>query len=215
MKNKIKVCFRPAIAEIVEKKSRFIANIAYADTQELALEFINKIKKKYRDARHNCYAYIVGSNFEICKYSDDGEPSLCAGKPMLDILKNEDITDTCVVVSRYFGGVLLGTGGLVKAYQEATKEVLSKSKILERKFGIIYEFILDYSSYGKVKYFIEANNFYILNIEYAQNIRLKVLVAYDKIKKFEKNIYDIIMDNIIFDKKECTYLLDGNKFILE
>ena len=109
--------------EIVEKKSRFIATVLPIETEEEALEFIAKMKKKYWDARHNCYAYVIGERQELQRCSDDGEPNGTAGRPMLDVLLHEDIHNTVVVVTRYFGGVLLGTGGLVRAYQKATERI--------------------------------------------------------------------------------------------
>ena len=109
------------IAEIVEKRSRFIASVRPVSSEEDALEYLNMLKQKYWDARHNVYAYIIREN-NIMRYSDDGEPSGTAGVPVLDILKREELTDVIVVVTRYFGGILLGTGGLVHAYSKAAKE---------------------------------------------------------------------------------------------
>ena len=131
----IKILYEGGSGELEEKKSRFIANTLPISTQEEAIEFIEKIKKQYWDARHNCYAYVLGDRHEIQRFSDDGEPGGTAGKPMLDVLLGEDIHNIVVVVTRYFGGTLLGTGGLVRAYSGATKEGLAGSVILEMKNG--------------------------------------------------------------------------------
>ena len=122
--------------EIVEKKSRFIANVFDITDEEMAISIINEVKKKYWDARHNCSAFVIGDNNEIQRFSDDGEPSGTAGKPMLEILLKSDVRNCLVVVTRYFGGTLLGTGGLIRAYQAATKEGIDASEIMEVFDGI-------------------------------------------------------------------------------
>ena len=122
-------------SEIVEKKSRFLAEVSHIDTEEEALEFIEKIRKKHYNATHHCYAYVLGERFELQRFSDDGEPGGTAGKPMLDVLTGEGIHDTVVVVTRYFGGTLLGTGGLVRAYSGAAKEGVLASTIITRKYA--------------------------------------------------------------------------------
>ena len=118
----MKLVMEKGIGEIIEKKSRFIAHVLNVETEEQAQDYINKLKKKYWDARHNCYAYVIGDKGEIKKFSDDGEPSGTAGKPILDLIESRELTNCLVVVTRYFGGILLGTGGLVRAYQGATIE---------------------------------------------------------------------------------------------
>ena len=119
--------------EIVEKKSRFIATVRPVKNEEEALAFLEEMRKKYWDARHNCYAYSIGKNREFTRCSDDGEPSGTAGRPMLDVILGEDIYNVAVVVTRYFGGVLLGTGGLVRAYSKAVQEGLAGSIVIEKK----------------------------------------------------------------------------------
>ena len=133
----IKILYEGGSGELEEKKSRFIANTLPISTQEEAIEFIEKIKKQYWDARHNCYAYVLGDRHEIQRFSDDGEPGGTAGKPMLDVLLGEDIHNIVVVVTRYFGGTLLGTGGLVRAYSGATKEGLAGSVIATLNFFLM------------------------------------------------------------------------------
>ena len=127
-----RIVYRGGTGEITEKKSRFIADIRPVSTEEEALAFIEEIRKKYWDARHHCYAYILGERGQQSRCSDDGEPSQTAGRPMLDVLTGEGLTDVCAVVTRYFGGTLLGTGGLVRAYSGAVKEGLSQCVLMEK-----------------------------------------------------------------------------------
>ena len=136
-------------SEIVEKKSRFLAAAAHIDTEEEALAFIEEIRKKHYNATHNCYAYVLGENFELQRFSDDGEPGGTAGKPILDVLTGEDIHDSVIVVTRYFGGTLLGTGGLVRAYSGAAKEGLLASAIITRKRGIKLKIRTEYTGLGE------------------------------------------------------------------
>ena len=153
-------------AEIVEKKSRFIANLEHVESEEEALAYIETIRKKYWDARHNCYAYSVGRNREYTRCSDDGEPSGTAGRPMLDVILGEDIYNVAVVVTRYFGGVLLGTGGLVRAYSKAVQEGLSESLLIEKKKGISLKVTTDYTGIGKIQYIAGERQISILDSEY-------------------------------------------------
>ena len=142
-----------AAGEITEKKSRFIATLRPVSTEEEALAFIAEMKKKYWDARHNCSAYIIGTDKPLERCSDDGEPSRTAGMPMLEVLKGSSLSNVCAVVTRYFGGILLGTGGLVRAYQAATAEGIKSSIILTCKYLNRIKLTLDYTAYGKVQYY--------------------------------------------------------------
>ena len=138
--------------EITEKKSRFIAHVLPVESEEEALLQIENIKKKYWDARHNCFAFIMGKNNEIQRFSDDGEPQGTAGKPILEVLMGENLRNTLIVVTRYFGGTLLGTGGLVRAYGLSSKEGLKNSVIKEVCPGVNFSVTTDYNSIGKIKY---------------------------------------------------------------
>ena len=142
-----------AAGEITEKKSRFIATLRPVSTEEEALAFIAEMKKKYWDARYNCSAYIIGTDKPLERCSDDGEPSRTAGMPMLEVHKGSGLSNVCAVVTRYFGGILLGTGGLVRAYQAATAEGIKNSAILTCKYLNRIKLTLDYTAYGKVQYY--------------------------------------------------------------
>ena len=170
------VVYKGGEGEIVEKKSRFIATVCPVETEEAAVAFINEMKKKYWDARHNCSAFVIGERQEMTRCSDDGEPAQTAGRPMLDVLLREGITKAAVVVTRYFGGVLLGTGGLVRAYQAATQAGLAASKIIEKCLGTKLEIHTDYNGLGKLQYLFGQQKLAILNTEYAADVVMTVLV---------------------------------------
>lgn len=140
--------------EIVEKKSRFIATVKKVESEEEAVSFIEAMKKKYWDARHNCSAFVIGERGELMRCSDDGEPSGTAGRPMLEVLLGEGVRNVAVVVTRYFGGTLLGTGGLVRAYTQAVKEGLSHCQIGQMRAGVRITVETDYNSIGKILYIL-------------------------------------------------------------
>ena len=171
---KFKTIYNDSEAEITEKKSKFIANLYYVNSLVEIEEKLKNIKKKYYDARHSCYAYrIVEDESIIERSSDDGEPSGTAGAPMLNILKKMELVNVLVVVTRYFGGILLGTGGLVKAYSEATKKAIENSKLAIEESGIIAEIKLNYSDFENFKYCCKKSNINIINTEYLDNIICK------------------------------------------
>ena len=175
--------------QIVEKKSKFIAEIHPVSNIQEVQNKIKEIKKKYYDAKHHCIAYrIIEEGRVIERASDDGEPSGTAGLPMLNILKGNNLCNVLVVVTRYFGGILLGTGGLVRAYSEATNLVIQKSKMINITEG--YEMILklEYNNLDVFNYYCKNNNIKILNIEYAENIRIKIEMETDKKEILMKDI---------------------------
>ena len=178
--NGYRVVYEGGEGEIVEKKSRFIATVRPVETEEEAVAFINEMKKKYWDARHNCSAFVIGSRQEITRCSDDGEPAQTAGRPMLDVLLREGITNVAVVVTRYFGGVLLGTGGLVRAYQSATQAGLAASKIIEKRQGKKLIIHTDYNGLGKLQYLFGQQKTAILDTEYAADVVLTILVPLEQ-----------------------------------
>ena len=162
-------------SEITVKKSKFICNLIKIEKQEEAEEQIKKIKKKYHDARHNCVAYRVQENDTIVeKASDDGEPSGTAGGPMLNILQKNNICNVLVVVTRYFGGILLGTGGLVRAYSDSMQNALELTEKVEKCTGIEFEAELEYNNLETFKYYCRKNNINIVNIQYENTIICKI-----------------------------------------
>ena len=174
--------------EIIEKKSRFIATVKPVKTEEEALEFIESLKKKYWDATHNCFAYIISGGTPLKRCSDDGEPSGTAGRPMLDVLTGEGLTDVCAVVTRYFGGTLLGTGGLVRAYSGAVKEGLSQCVLMEKRPGRELAVTAGYGDVGKVQYLAAQAGIETLDTVYEADVRFSFLVSLEEEGGFVKKL---------------------------
>ena len=175
--------------DIVEKKSKFIASIGYAENVETAEAKIREIKKKYYDAKHNCIAYRVIENGRVIeKASDDGEPSGTAGGPMLNILQKNNLCNLVVVVTRYFGGILLGTGGLVRAYSDATQKVIEKSIKVSKVEGLEIKIKLDYPNLEIFKYYCKNNEINITKIDYYEDIILKIEMEKNRKNTFLKDI---------------------------
>ena len=174
--------------EIIEKKSRFIATVRSVASEEEAAAFIAQQKKTYWDARHNCSAFVIGEHQELTRCSDDGEPAQTAGRPILDVLLREDIHNAAVVVTRYFGGVLLGTGGLVRAYQKATQAGLAASTILTRLEGQELTVAIDYSNWGKLQYLFTQEDLATLDTQYAANVQATLLIPLTQKQAIEKLI---------------------------
>lgn len=176
--------------EITEKKSRFIATVRPVESENEAVSFINETKKKYWDARHNCSAFVIGKRQELTRCSDDGEPAGTAGRPMLDVLLKENIHNAAVVVTRYFGGVLLGTGGLVRAYQQATKAGLSASEIIEKKDGAVLFIRTDYTGIGRLQYLFAQEKITVMDTAYEADVLVKAVIPENDKKRIEKTIIE-------------------------
>lgn len=176
----MKMVYSGGQAEIIEKKSRFVATVSPAASEEEAAAFIAGIKKQYWDAKHNCSAFVIGERQEVSRCSDDGEPAQTAGRPMLDVLLGEDVHNAVVVVTRYFGGVLLGTSGLVRAYQRAAQEGLAASVIIDRKLGRRLSVKTDYNGLGKLRYLAEHSGLTLLDILYTEKAELLLMVPEER-----------------------------------
>lgn len=182
----MKIILKGATAEITEKKSRFIATVQSVRSQEEADDFILRTRKTFWDARHNCSAMILGQRGEISRCSDDGEPSGTAGRPMLSVLAGEGLTDVCAVVTRYFGGVLLGTGGLVRAYSDAVKKAVAACLTGTRTEGIRLRIRTSYNDAGKIRYILEQRQLPLTDVSYTDMVETETLVelgALDSLKK--------------------------------
>lgn len=192
-------------AEITEKKSKFIANVYYVQSIEEAENKIKEIRKKYYDARHNCYAYSISVKDEIItKASDDGEPSKTAGAPILNVITGNELSNILIVVTRYFGGILLGTGGLVKAYTNASLEALKKAEIVTEQSGLELKIKIDYIDLEKVKYFCKKNEINIVKIDYSNFIECTLEVTNEEkdkiISKPIENSFNILEYKIVKEK---------------
>ena len=191
----IKTILANSSSELDVKKSKFIANIIKITDEQDAKEKLNQIRKEYSDARHNCYAYIVYDNetkTKIEKSSDDREPSGTAGIPMLTLLQKNNLVNVLIVVTRYFGGILLGTGGLVRAYTDSSKQALEAAKIIELQYGEILEYCIEYDEFEYFKYICEKNNIEIIKTEYSNNIK-----AIIKLKEEDKSLFSTYKCRII------------------
>lgn len=201
-----------AEAEIVEKKSRFIATIVPVHSEEEALAFIEKTKKKYYDARHNCSAFIIGSRGELMRSSDDGEPQGTAGKPMLEVLLGSEIKNIAVVVTRYFGGTLLGTGGLVRAYSAAVKEALQLCVTAENHYGVTFEIQTDYNGVGKIQYLLAKYRAQTIQSDYGVDVKMLVRVPIEEYDTITKEIIEATNARAVLTEKErAYYLLDKGR----
>lgn len=176
------------VGEIEEKKSRFIATLRPAASEQEALAFLEEMKKKYWDARHNCSAYIIGRKAELVRCSDDGEPSGTAGRPMLEVLMGQKLRDTAVVVTRYFGGTLLGTGGLVRAYTQAVQAGLSNSTIVTMRYTTVLKIGTDYQGIGKIQYLLGKNGILVQDTEYTEQVCIEALVPFERVAQISKEL---------------------------
>lgn len=173
-----------ASAEILIQKSRFIGFAARAETEQEALEFINSIKEQHRSANHICSAYMIGEQNSIQKANDDGEPSGTAGVPILEVLKKKDLKDTVIVVTRYFGGIKLGSGGLIRAYGKSASEALAAAGIVERRLHAIIKVTIDYTWLGKVENEIRQSAYPLKDIEYTEGVDVYVYVPVAEEQQF-------------------------------
>ena len=193
---KIKRLRHPAEIEFVERKSVFIGYSAIVKNEEEALSIIKERKKKFADATHNVYAYIIGDG-TIARYSDDGEPQGTSGMPTLNAIRMSGITDVCVVTTRYFGGILLGAGGLVRAYSTAASMALEAGGISVFEKYIEYEISCPYSDYNKIQLLLSAYDVIIDNTDFESDIKIKYAVAEDKDEKLKLNITESFAARLI------------------
>ena len=194
-------------AEIVEKKSKFIANVFYVESVQEAEELIKKVKKQHNEARHNCFAFSVFTKEGIVdRFSDDGEPSGTAGSPMLNIITSKKITNVLVVVTRYFGGILLGTGGLVRAYTGAFQEALEKVTVIEKELGVMAKFVVTYSDLDKLKYYLKQNDIDLVNTEFSENVEVYVDITEIKLEELNGRLNDLNFNIISQEIVEEKYI---------
>lgn len=210
MPEAIKMIYQGGSAEVIEKKSRFIGEIYPIGSEEEAQNIVNQIRKKHYDARHHCFAYVLGEKNEVERCSDDGEPSGTAGRPMLDVILGEDIYNVAVVVTRYFGGVLLGTGGLVRAYSKAVQEGLAQSTIIKKIYGISLEVITDYTGIGKIQYIAGERGLPILDSEYTDKVTLHLMIPADEAESVQKAVTEGTNGRARMKKEKDLYFAKVN-----
>ena len=224
MIDQFRTVYRGGTGEIVEKKSRFIATVRLVESEEEALSCLEALRKKYWDARHNCFVYIIGEmkkkywdashncsaftigrNHELTRCSDDGEPSGTAGRPMLDVVQGAGLRNVLVVVTRYFGGTLLGTGGLVRAYSQAVQEGLANSALIDEICGVRLLIETDYNGIGKIQYLLGQRGIPILESEYTDQVKIRVLVPKTEVDRLCAEITEGTNGKAKLEKEEELY----------
>ncbi len=193
-------------AELMIQKSRFIGHIKRTETEEEAQEFIKQIKKEHSQATHNCTAYLIGEHDQIQKANDDGEPSGTAGVPMLEVLKKNKLKDTTVVVTRYYGGIKLGAGGLIRAYSKSTSEALKATGIVKRQLMKNISITVEYPLLGKIENELRQKNHMIVEIDYLEHVTFNVVVAIDQVESFTEWIINLTSDNATIEAKKAQYI---------
>ena len=201
-----KIVYEGGTGEIVEKKSRFIANVFKVESEDEALEIIEQTRKKYWDARHHCWAYVLGRNPAAERMSDDGEPAGTAGKPILEAIRGRKLTDVLVIVTRYFGGTLLGTGGLVRAYTSAAIDGLEHSESITRIHGIKLLIRAEYTDLGKIQYLLASRNVIQLDPVYTDKVELTALVPVEQMKGLKADLMEGTNGQAVLDETlQCWF----------
>lgn len=209
-----KAVYRGGKGEIVEKKSRFIAHVASVNSVEEAQQFIEGIKKKYWDARHNCSAFAIGDNNMLTRCSDDGEPGGTAGKPILEVILGSGIHNIVIVVTRYFGGTLLGTGGLVRAYTDAAQEGIRNSVIIEKIHGKKMRIQTEYTDLGKIQYLLAQQKVHIMDTEYTDAVVIYALFPDQNERQLKKELTEATSGRVIMEEQEEVYFADAEGEII-
>ena len=210
----IKIVYQGNSAEIIEKKSRFIADIFSVSSEEEALQILEKVKKKYWDARHHCWAYVVGDEQVQERCSDDGEPGGTAGKPILEVIRGNEIHNVLIVVTRYFGGTLLGTGGLVRAYTQAAQEGIAASTIVTKTQGYKVKIQTDYTTLGKIQYLLGQKGIQIIDSVYQDNVEIFVYISKEEEILLQRDITEVTNGQTEVERiEECSFANVEGKMI--
>ncbi|VYU03876.1 YigZ family protein [Clostridium tertium] len=196
----------------IEKKSEFIGYAKRCESEEEAKAFINEIKTMHKQATHNCYAYVIGENMGIQRYSDDGEPQGTAGIPILEVMKKSNVTDCAIVVTRYYGGILLGAGGLTRAYTKGASIAIKAAKVVEKVRGVKLIFTMEYDMLGKIQYIFNERNWHIEDIEYTDKVVLSSIAENSISEEIEKEIIEASSGKIAIKKEdEDIYFKEENR----
>lgn len=210
-----KILYEGGEGEIVEKKSRFIATVRPVKTEEEALAFIESVKKKYWNATHNCSAYVIGQQGQITRCNDDKEPAGTAGRPMLEVLLGEEVRDVAVVVTRYFGGTLLGTGGLIRAYGSAVKEGLARSLVIVKRKGVFAKICADYTLLGKVQYILGQRKIPIIDTVYTDEVMISCYLRDEERDKVRAELMEGTNGRVLPQEERECWFADVGGDILE
>lgn len=196
---------REASAEFEEKKSVFIGHVKRVHNEDEAKEFISKVKGLHKEARHNVYAYIIGVNKGVQRYSDDGEPQGTGGIPVLEVLKKSDLTDIVVVVTRYFGGILLGTGGLARAYSKGASLAIGESGVVEKVLGVPFKITIDYDLLGKIQYVCSTNQWHIEDTLYTDKVEILMHCETTRIKEISNILTESTNGKLAINEGDEAY----------
>ncbi len=200
--------------EFIEKKSVFIGLASRVFSEEEAKEFIGSVRSKYKDARHHVYAYTIGEDMNIQRYSDDGEPQGTGGIPILEVIKKNELRNVCVVVIRYFGGILLGAGGLTRAYVKGASEAISGAGIVERVSGWQLDLIIEYDQLGKIQHHFKEKNIEIITVEYTDKVKVTIYLESDLTEKISSEIKNLTSGDVTISKgQEELFYKDGNRLL--
>lgn len=198
--------------EFIEKKSQFIGYAKRCESEEEAKAFVTEIKNKHKQATHNCWAYVVGKNMGIQRYSDDGEPQGTAGIPILEVMKKSNVTDCAIVVTRYFGGIMLGAGGLTRAYTKGASIALKAGGVVEKVEGINISLEMDYDMIGKIQYMCGQNNWHIEETEYTDKVNVHILAELDTASEIEKSAIEASNGKVVINKSDIDiYFKEDNR----
>lgn len=207
LSKKIITIKKPTTIEFEEKKSKFIGHISPIDKEADAIEFINKIKTQYWDATHNVYAYYLEKESCIQRYSDDGEPTGTAGIPVLDVIKKAGVQDVCIVVTRYFGGIMLGASGLVRAYGKSASQVVKVSELLIKMYCIELIITLEYSLYEKLNNYLRQHQLKVFSSEFNLDVDLKCYIPVNRAENIKNEIIELLNDRVLLEYGNTGYFV--------
>ena len=210
-----KTILKNGIYKFEEKKSIFIGCSMRVENENEARCFVNEIKSKHSNAKHNVYGYTIGENLMFQRYADDGEPQGTAGIPIINVIKNNGLTDIAIVVTRYFGGVLLGTGGLTRAYIKAADGSIKNSKIVDKVLGNQVRLTVNYDLAGKIQYFLSENKIHIVNMIYEEKVAFEVRCEKNDLYRVKSNVIELTSNNLDIEiEKDVMYFRDNGKYYL-
>ena len=205
MLKEYKTILEPGTDEIVEKKSRFIGYVKHTETEDEAVAFVNEIRRKHFDARHNCYAYSVDGQQQTIRFSDDGEPGGTAGKPILEVITGRGLCDVCIGVTRYFGGTLLGTGGLVRAYTDAAKACIEATDMVTKCLVVPMKLTTNYTDLGKIQYLLNSREIPIIDSVYGEDVVLQIEVLTDEVEQIKKQLTEATAARIQIEQEDAVF----------
>ncbi|MCX8128584.1 MAG: YigZ family protein [Clostridia bacterium] len=206
MKNEYRTVLKSAVVEYEEKKSRFIASVKPINTEDEALGFISALKSKYWDATHNVYAYYIADNNSIQRFSDDGEPSGTAGIPVLEVIKRKGVRNIVVVITRYFGGTLLGAAGLIRAYGKSAAMGIDAAEVIRRQLCKVVNVVIEYTLFGKLQSFLISKGYIIKDVIYTQDVEIILYIPVEQVETVMEEIHEVTNTRSVVEAGENVYI---------